>query len=179
MLSNGSPRLNFCSDLRLSTNTPHESANPASTYPRASACTETLCLTQLRPLCRPSFTTLPSTPERFFSAPSLAATAVSSRKLQLGKPSASAQPHTKPIGSREGPLPSSRCIRTARQNHIVATNSYDVGASDTALRLFGRNPAGLLIKVASNSIFARAAVIAREAAKSNYPRHALTIERIH
>ena len=41
--------------------------------------------------------------------------------------------------------------------------------------LFGRNPAGLLIKVASNSVFARAAVIARETAKSNYPRHALTI----
>jgi hypothetical protein len=29
------------------------------------------------------------------------------------------------------------------------------------------------------SIFARAAVIAREAAKSNYPRHALTMKRIH
>jgi hypothetical protein len=30
-----------------------------------------------------------------------------------------------------------------------------------------------------DSIFARAAVIAREAAKSNDPCHALTIERIH
>jgi hypothetical protein len=41
---------------------------------------------------------------------SRAATAAHSRQQQLCKSSKPAQPYTKPIGSREGRLPSSRCI---------------------------------------------------------------------
>jgi hypothetical protein len=60
--SNGSSPLNCCFAPRLSMSTPHEPATTASTHPRAMARTEALCLTQLRRLCRPSLTPLPTTP---------------------------------------------------------------------------------------------------------------------
>jgi hypothetical protein len=113
MSSNGSPPPSFCFVPRLDTSTPHEPATTLSNHPRAPARTETLCLTPLRLLYRSSFTPLPSILQQLLSAPSLTTTAVHRRHPQPRKSSGPAQPHTKPIGSRKGRLPSSRCIRSA------------------------------------------------------------------
>jgi Putative transposase/Transposase zinc-binding domain len=113
MSSNYSPRPNFCFVPRLDTSTPHEPATTLSNHPRAPARTETLCLTQLRLPHRSSFTPHPSILEQLFSAPCLTTTAAHRRQRLLRKPSGPAQPHTKPIGSRQERLPSSRCIRSA------------------------------------------------------------------
>jgi hypothetical protein len=113
MSSNGSPRLNCCFAPRLSTSTPHEPTTPSSNHPRASARTETLCLTRLGLLCQSSLPPLPTTPTRLLSRRALVRAAAHSRQEQRSKPSAHAQTHTNPIGSRTGRLPSSRCIRSA------------------------------------------------------------------
>ena len=104
---------------RLSTSTPHESTTPSSNHPPASARTETLCLTPLGLLCPSSLPPLPSTPTRCLSRPVLVKTAARSRQEQRSKPSAHAQPHTNPIGSRGGRLPSSRCIRSTHNTPSI------------------------------------------------------------
>ena len=119
MSLNGFLQLNSCFAPRLSTSTPHESTTPSSNHPPASARTETLCLTPLGLLCPSSLPPLPSTPTRCLSRPVLVKTAARSRQEQRSKPSAHAQPHTNPIGSRGGRLPSSRCIRSAHNTPSI------------------------------------------------------------
>ena len=91
---------------RLSTSTLHELATAASNHPCAPA-RQSLCVSA-GPQCRASL--LFSLGRPLQSLRSRAATAAHSRQPQLCKSSRPAQPYTKPIGSREGRLPSSRCI---------------------------------------------------------------------
>ena len=98
--------LNSCFARRLSTSTLHELATAASNHPRAPA-RQSLCVSA-GPQCRASL--LFSLGRPLQSVRSRAATAAHSRQQQLCKSSRPAQPYTKPIGSREGRLPSSRCI---------------------------------------------------------------------
>ena len=119
MSSSGSPRLNCCFAPHLSRSMPRESTTPSSNHLPASARTETLCLTPLGLLCPSSLPPLPSTPTRCLSRPVPLKTAARSRQEQRSKPSAHAQPHTNPIGSRGGRLPSSRCIRSAHNTPSI------------------------------------------------------------
>src|SRR5664280_332269 len=97
-----------------------------------------LVLPHVQNLCVSSASECPASLLSSLSQPpqsiqSRAATAAPRRKQQLCKSSEPAQSHTKPIGSREGRLPSSRCIRSALPEHLDSTTCREMGASDTAL----------------------------------------------